>query len=109
MASYLLLTREVAQRHLAVVGFYCLSVATAVTAGTPPENPRRALDIENALRADTKLFHGFLPTKAEPDFGVGSGAVFGRHRQKPPSPEREIAFNGGENYFQSGDRLGSAL
>jgi hypothetical protein len=64
MASYLLLTREVAQRHLAVVGFYCLSVATAVTAGTPPENPRRALDIENALRADTKLFHGFLPIKA---------------------------------------------
>src|ERR1700704_4129297 len=56
MARLLLPTREVAKRHLAVVGFYCLSVATAVTTGTTPENPSRVLDIEHALRADTKLF-----------------------------------------------------
>jgi hypothetical protein len=108
MASYLLLVREVAQRS-AVVGVYCPSAATVVAARTPPESPRRVLGSEHVLRANTKLFHGFIPTKAEPDLGFGSGAVFGRHRQKPPSPEREIAFNSGENYFQSGDRLGSAL
>jgi hypothetical protein len=45
------------------VGCRRLAVAIAAAAGAPPEDPRCVPGVEQALRADAKLFHGSLLRK----------------------------------------------